>query len=100
MMLAALAAYPGDLSRFGTCGAIPWDTRTVYDEPEHIPLPVAGRSWILFDLDGTLHDEMQDKSGEHVIQHYNQVIEGKHVPVAAERKPWAVRRLLGSWWIN
>jgi hypothetical protein len=98
MLLATLATYPGDLSHFGACGAIPWDHGTVYatfgKDDDSMPLPAPGRAWILMDLDGTVRDEMHDKAGEYVEQRFGELVDGKRQNVT-KRTPCSV-----NWWTS
>jgi hypothetical protein len=93
MLLTTLAVYPGDLSRFGMCGAIPWDHGTASgqlgDDPKGLPVPVSGRAWMLFELAETLQlrPEMQDKAGEYVEHRYGELVDGKLQDVV-KRTPW------------
>lgn len=96
MLLATLAIYPGDLSRFGVCGKIPWQTKLVRVGRKADQLDFAlGRDWMLFDVGGqNPHDDMLDRSGESIATHYGELIDGK-VQNYVKRTPWEVRGALG-----
>jgi hypothetical protein len=96
LLLTALAVSPIDMTRFGKCGAISWETSMVKTGRRKHQVDLAlGRSWILFDLHGAPHDEMLDKEGEHIEHRYGELVDGKRQDVV-KRTPWKERGILGK----
>ncbi len=92
LLLAALAAYPGDLSALGRCGAIPWEHQPARAsqgrDPQGLVGTEPGRAWILFDLNYKPHDDVTDGEPRsfHVNGQAQEVVKGR---------PSVLRRFVG-----